>query len=51
LGEHRTEKGLFVFNGLGAKGSSLCSWLAPMLADNILSGAPLHAEVDIQRFE
>jgi len=50
LGEHRTEKGLFVFNGLGAKGSSLCSWLAPMLADNILSGAPLHAEVDIQRF-
>jgi glycine/D-amino acid oxidase-like deaminating enzyme len=51
LGEHRTEKRLFIFNGLGAKGSSLCSWLAPMMADHIVFGRPLHAEVDIQRFE
>jgi glycine/D-amino acid oxidase-like deaminating enzyme len=50
LGEHRTEKGLFVFNGLGAKGSSLCAWLSPMMAENIVDHVPLDAEVDIQRF-
>jgi glycine/D-amino acid oxidase-like deaminating enzyme len=50
LGEHATEKGLFVFNGLGAKGSSLCSWLSPMLCDRILNRIPLHPEVDISRF-
>jgi hypothetical protein len=50
LGEHRTEKGLFVFNGLGAKGSSLCAWLSPMMAENIVNHVPLDAEVDIQRF-
>lgn len=50
LGEHHTEKGLFVFNGLGAKGSSLCAWLSPMMAENIVNHVPLDAEVDIQRF-
>lgn len=49
LGEHPTEKGLFVFNGLGAKGSSLCSWLSPMMADHLVMEKPLHPEVDILR--
>jgi glycine/D-amino acid oxidase-like deaminating enzyme len=49
LGEHPTEKGLFVFNGLGAKGSSLCSWLSPIMADHILQRSPLPNQVDIQR--
>lgn len=50
LGEHATEKGLFVFNGLGAKGSSLCTWLSPMLADYLTTKTPLHPKVDIARF-
>lgn len=50
LGEHQSEKGLFVYNGLGAKGSSLCSWLSPMLAEHILAGKPVNDEVDIARF-
>lgn len=50
LGEHALEKGLFIFNGLGAKGSSLCCWLAPMLCKRILNQGNLHPEVDIARF-
>ncbi len=40
----------YIFNGLGSKGSSLCSWLSPMLADHLCSGKPLDPEVDISRF-
>jgi glycine/D-amino acid oxidase-like deaminating enzyme len=50
LGEHTTNKGLYVFNGLGAKGSSLCSWLSPMMANHLVHGDPLNEEVDIRRF-
>jgi len=50
LGEHATQKGLYVFNGLGAKGSSLCSWLSPMMANHLVHGDPLNEEVDILRF-
>jgi glycine/D-amino acid oxidase-like deaminating enzyme len=50
LGEHNTEKGLFIYNGLGSKGSSLISWLSPMMADYLVNKQPLHAEVDINRY-
>lgn len=40
----------YIFNGLGSKGSSLCSWLAPMMANHLCSDDPLNPEVDIKRF-
>jgi glycine/D-amino acid oxidase-like deaminating enzyme len=40
----------YIFNGLGSKGGSLCSWLAPMLADHLCFKKPLDPEVDIRRF-
>lgn len=50
LGEHHAENGMYVFNGLGAKGSSLCSWLSPMMAKHIHNKSPLNDEVNIARF-
>ena len=47
LGCHHTHKNLMVYNGLGSKGSALCSWLSPMMANFIVSAAPLHPEVKI----
>ena len=51
LGRHHTFKNLSVYNGLGAKGSALCSWLSPMMADFISNNAPLNEEVDISRIQ
>jgi glycine/D-amino acid oxidase-like deaminating enzyme len=51
LGEHPCKKGMYVFNGLGSKGSSLIPWLSPMMADFICNGIPLNSEVDISRFD
>jgi glycine/D-amino acid oxidase-like deaminating enzyme len=50
LGEHAEHKGLFIFNGLGSKGSSLVTILAPMMAEYLINKAPLNPEVDIERF-
>lgn len=51
MGEHPNHKGLFVYNGLGSKGSSLCSWLSPLYADYISSGKnELPAEVEINQY-
>lgn len=47
---HSAYKNCFIFNGLGSKGSSLCSWLAPIMSDYLLGSAELPEEVDIQRF-
>jgi hypothetical protein len=41
---------MYIFNGLGAKGSSLCAWLSPMMANHIHSQGALNEEVDISRF-
>jgi glycine/D-amino acid oxidase-like deaminating enzyme len=49
LGRHQTHGMLSVYNGLGSKGSALCSWLSPMMADFITTNNPLNAEVDIAR--
>ncbi len=51
LGRHHTYKNLSVYNGLGAKGSALCSWLSPMMADFISKNTPLNEEVDISRIQ
>lgn len=50
LGEHPTYKGLFVFNGLGTKGCSLVTRFAPEMAMHIWHQAPLHSEVNSDRF-
>jgi glycine/D-amino acid oxidase-like deaminating enzyme len=50
LGEHPTHKGLFVFNGLGTKGCSLVTRFAPEMAMHIWHKAPVHKEVNSDRF-
>lgn len=49
LGEHPKQKGIFVYNGLGAKGSSLCSWLSPMMAKHVCFAEQLNPEVCLSR--
>jgi glycine oxidase len=51
LGEHPKDAGLFIYNGLGSKGSSLIPWLSPMMADFLCNGKTLNSEVDISRFD
>jgi glycine/D-amino acid oxidase-like deaminating enzyme len=50
IGEHATHKGMYVFNGMGAKGLSLAPYFASQLIANIEEGIPLHPEVAISRF-
>lgn len=50
LGELHSDKGIYIYNGLGSKGSSLIPWLSPMMADFICHGQKLHPETDINRF-
>lgn len=51
LGMHPKDTGIFIYNGLGSKGSSLIPWLSPMMADFINNGKKLNPEVDISRFD
>ncbi len=50
LGQHPIESSLYVYNGLGSKGSSLVVMLSPMYADFLLGTGELLSEVDIRRF-
>lgn len=50
LGAHHSEKGIYIYNGLGSKGSSLIPWLSPMMADFLCYGEKLYPETDISRF-
>jgi glycine oxidase len=51
MGEHPKHKGLFVYNGLGSKGSSLCSWLSPLYAESIITGNnSIPEEVHIEKY-
>lgn len=49
LGESKIESNVYILNGLGSKGSSLITWLAPLLVDNIIENKPLPFDVDIER--
>jgi glycine/D-amino acid oxidase-like deaminating enzyme len=51
LGNHSSGKPIYIFNGLGSKGSSLVTLLAPMMADYLCEAKPLNSEVDIRRFD
>lgn len=50
LGAHPEKSGIYIFNGLGSKGSSLIPWLAPMMAGWLCGQNTLWPEVDIARF-
>lgn len=47
IGEHPTYKNVYLFNGLGTKGSSLAPYFADMLVRYIVNGDPLHSEVSL----
>lgn len=51
LGEHPTQKGMFVFNGLGTKGYLLAPYLSHCLAELLLNGVPLDREMDVARLK
>jgi glycine oxidase len=50
LGNHPLHPHLYVFNGLGSKGSALVSWLAPAMASFISESTALPEEVNVHRY-
>ncbi|MCU4177052.1 NAD(P)/FAD-dependent oxidoreductase [Carboxylicivirga sp. N1Y90] len=50
MGQHKSEKKLYIFNGLGAKGYMLVPLLGKQFCDYLLNHAPLNPELNIQRF-
>jgi hypothetical protein len=50
LGEHPIQQNLFVYNGLGSKGSSLVSVLSEQFAQHLFNQAPLYSEVNIEQY-
>jgi len=50
LGEHKTIKNLYLFNGLGTKGYLMAPTLARELCDFMFEGIPLDKEISIERF-
>lgn len=51
LGEHPHHPGLYLFNGLGTKGTSLGPYCAELLYDSIIDGVKIPREIHIQRFQ
>ncbi len=50
MGKHPSYDNLFIFNGLGTKGTSLGPFWARHFADHLQGRTPLDAAVDIKRF-
>lgn len=50
IGQHPEHKQLAIFNGFGAKGSLQIPWYSLRFADYLLTGKPLPAACDIQRY-
>ncbi|MFA5574682.1 MAG: FAD-dependent oxidoreductase [Brumimicrobium sp.] len=50
IGEHPEHKGLYIFNGLGAKGFTYAPYFAEEFVDFILGKKEIDHEVNIQRF-
>lgn len=51
LGEHPEATGIFIFNGLGSKGTSLAPLLTLQFLNYLLEGTPFDSETDLSRFE
>jgi glycine/D-amino acid oxidase-like deaminating enzyme len=50
IGDHPTEAGLHIFNGLGSKGASLAPELIRQFLAHLLEGDALDPEIDIARY-
>jgi glycine oxidase len=50
IGDHPTEAGLHIFNGLGSKGASLAPELIRQFLAHLLDGEALDPEIDIARY-
>lgn len=50
IGKHESLEGIYLFNGLGTKGSSLGPYWAEQLVRHIEEKIPLPPEVDVSRF-
>ena len=50
IGDHPTERGLHIFNGLGSKGASLAPELVRQFLAHLLAGEALDPEIDITRY-
>ena len=50
LGEHPSQKGLFIFNGLGSRGVLMTPYLSRCMIDLMEKDIPLPREADIVRF-
>lgn len=49
LGQHPKHAGLFIFNGLGTKGTSLGPYFAQMMAEHLVNGREIMPDVAISR--
>jgi glycine/D-amino acid oxidase-like deaminating enzyme len=50
VGFHPVHKNIGIFNGMGAKGTSLAPYFAHQLANHINLHTPIHPEADVNRF-
>jgi glycine/D-amino acid oxidase-like deaminating enzyme len=51
IGFHPHHPSVAIFNGMGTKGCSLAPWFANQFVNHIRDKTPLHAEVDVKRFQ
>lgn len=50
LGEHPSHQGLYIFNGLGTKGTVYAPYFANQLVDHLISGNPIVDEASVNRW-
>jgi len=50
IGKHQTYRNIYIFNGMGTKGTSLSPYFAEMLVKYMLDSKPLLNEVDLARY-
>ena len=52
IGVHQDHSQLYIFNGMGTKGTSLSPyWARHLVEDHLINSMPISQEVDINRFE
>lgn len=51
LGEHSTDRGLYILNGLGSKGASVGPEMSRQMVAHIFDGEALESETNITRFQ
>jgi glycine/D-amino acid oxidase-like deaminating enzyme len=51
IGPHPHHRGLYLFNGLGSKGASVAPLMSQILAEHLLHGRSIDAELGLARFK